>query len=118
MTAKRFNRVGGYVYDGDKCISHFEDVAHRDDIVKLLNELHEKNQKLKDGVEEFNQICEYYEGRIKELEERNNRQAKQLDNLYTLIEKQDWKILKGLIQEFQECEEQLQKEWGSYGDVE
>lgn len=42
MTTKRFNRVGGYVYDGDKCISHFEDVSHRDDIVKLLNELHEE----------------------------------------------------------------------------
>lgn len=47
MTPKRFNRVGGYVYDGDKCISHFEDVAHRDDIIKLLNELHEENEELK-----------------------------------------------------------------------
>ena len=47
MTMKRFNRVGGYVYDGDKCISHFEDVSHRDDIVKLLNELHEENEHYK-----------------------------------------------------------------------
>ena len=47
MTAKRFNRVGGYVYDGDKCISHFEDVTHRDDIVTLLNELHEENKQLR-----------------------------------------------------------------------
>ena len=47
MTAKRFNRVGGYVYDGEYCISHFEDVAHRDDIVKLLNELSEENEQLK-----------------------------------------------------------------------
>ena len=47
MILKRFNRVGGYVYDGDKCISHFEDVAHRDDIVKLLNELHEENEQLR-----------------------------------------------------------------------
>ena len=37
MTKKRFNRVGGYVYDNDKCISHFEDVSHRDDIITLLN---------------------------------------------------------------------------------
>ena len=47
MILKRFNRVGGYVYDGDKCISHFEDVAHRDDIVKLLNELSEENGQLR-----------------------------------------------------------------------
>ena len=47
MTDKRFNHVGGYVYDGDKCISHFEDVTHRDDIVTLLNELHEENKQLR-----------------------------------------------------------------------
>ncbi len=47
MTQKRFNRVGGYVYDGDKCISHFEDVSHRDEIVTLLNELHEENKELR-----------------------------------------------------------------------
>ena len=52
MTMKRFNRVGGYVYDGDKCISHFEDVSHRDDIVKLLNELHEENRSLKFQLDE------------------------------------------------------------------
>ena len=53
MTAKRFNRVGGYVYDGDKCISHFEDVTHRDDIVTLLNELHEENIMLKGEVAHY-----------------------------------------------------------------
>ena len=62
-------------------------------IIDLLNELHEKN---------------------KELQERNNRQAKQLGNIYHLIEKQDWKTLTGIIQEFKECEEQLQSEWKCY----
>ena len=64
-----------------------------EDMVTLMNELSEENEQLK---------------------QRNDRQAKQLDNLYTLIEKQDWKTLKGLIQEFQECEEQLQREWKCY----
>lgn len=45
-----------------------------------------------------------------QLKQRNNRQAKQLDKLYTLIEKEDWQALKGIIQDFQECEEQLQRE--------
>ena len=58
-------------------------------------------------VDDINRLVEENE----QLKERNKRQAKQLDNLYTLIEKQDWKTLKGLIQEFQECEEQLQREW-------
>ena len=64
-----------------------------ENICKLLNKLIEENEQLK---------------------QRNNRQAKQLDNLYHLIEKQDWKTLNGLIQEFQECEEQLQREWRTY----
>ncbi len=45
-----------------------------------------------------------------QLKQRNNRQAKQLDKLYTLIEKEDWQALKGIIQDFQKCEEQLQRE--------
>ena len=64
-----------------------------EDVVAELNKLNDENEQLK---------------------ERNNRQAKQLDNLYTLIEKQDWKTLKGIIQEFQECEEQIQQEWKCY----
>lgn len=47
MTEKRFNLVGGYVYDKDKCISHFEDVKHRDEIIGLLNDLNEENEQLK-----------------------------------------------------------------------
>ena len=58
MTAKRFNRVGGYVYDGEKCISHFEDVKHRDDIVNLLNELAEENKALRKQLDSEHQMLE------------------------------------------------------------
>ena len=44
---KRFNRVGGYVYDGERCVSHFNDPKHREEIVKLLNSLSEENEQLK-----------------------------------------------------------------------
>lgn len=64
MSEKRFNRVGGYVYDGDKCISHFEDVAHRDDIVKLLNELHEENQLVKDTLNELKSIDGFWDSAL------------------------------------------------------
>ena len=78
----------------------------------LTNEILEE-----DGIGGYYTACDKLNELVEEneqLKERNNRQAKQLDNLYTLIEKQDWKILKGLIQEFQECEEQLQQEWKCY----
>ena len=80
MTPKRFNRVGGYVYDGDKCISHFEDVAHRDDIVKLLNELHEENEQLKtqlqntsDQRDEFHRGARENANRVGKLEKENGQ---------------------------------------------
>lgn len=44
---KRFNLVGGYLYDGEECVSHFNDPLHRDGIVDLLNELHEENMNLR-----------------------------------------------------------------------
>ena len=97
-------------------------------ICYLLNNLHEENQDLKSFNEDLAEnLSACANARIskdnwieklteenEQLKQRNNRQAKQLDNLYHLIEKQDWKTLNGLIQEFQECEEQLQREWRTY----
>ena len=54
----------------------------------------------------------------KQLKQRNNRQAKQLDRLYHLIEEKDWRTLTDILDDFKRYEEQLQKEWGTYGDVE
>ena len=95
MTAKRFEfreinelPILPKCYDTEK-----QEYANLFECVGWLNELYRENEQLK---------------------QRNNRQAKQLDNLYHLIEKQDWKTLNGLIQEFQECEEQLQREWRTY----
>lgn len=50
----------------------------------------------------------------KELKERNNRQAKQLDNIYHLIEQRDWRALTDIIDDFKKAEEQLQSEWKCY----
>lgn len=70
MTQKRFNRVGGYVYDGDKCISHFEDVSHRDEIVTLLNELHEENKQLKLDKQHLHQAMSREEVRHKQFKDK------------------------------------------------
>ena len=93
------------------------DKLNGETVCDLLNELNDKNTELhiqNDFLKDENQHMRKLVNENKQLQERNNRQAKQLDNLYTLIEKQDWKIVTGLIQEFQECEEQLQKEWSDY----
>ena len=62
---------------------------------KALNELHEENKK---------------------LQERNDRQYKQLGDLYRLIEEKDWRALSDIMDDFKKAEEQLQKEWSEYND--
>ena len=69
----------------------------KEEVIHLLNELSEENEQLK---------------------QRNDRQAKQLDRLYSLIEEKDWTALSDIIDDFKRCEEQLQKEWGVYNESE
>ena len=53
-----------------------------------------------------------------QLKQRNNRQYEQLGRLYNLIEQKEWRVLTDIIDNFKKSDEQLQKEWGTYGDVE
>jgi len=89
-----------------------------DTLAEINDKTYKENKELKVTEGEMEDYLARMEEENKELQERNNRQAKQLGNIYHLIEKQDWKTLKGIIEEFKECEEQLQSEWGTYGDVE
>ena len=50
----------------------------------------------------------------KELQERNDRQYKQLGDLYRLIEEKDWRALTDILDDFKKADEQLQKEWKCY----
>ena len=49
-----------------------------------------------------------------QLKQRNDRQAKQLDRLYSLVEEKDWTALSDIIDDSKRCEEQLQREWVCY----
>lgn len=53
-----------------------------------------------------------------QLKQRNGRQAKRLAELYELMAKKDWESLTEIIDDFKRCEEQLQRESGTYGDFE
>lgn len=63
-------------------------------------------------IDEINALYEEKE----QLKQRNDRQAKQLDRLYSLIEEKDWIALSDITDDFKRCEEQLQKEWRTYDD--
>jgi len=97
---------GGYIGSGDVKKEYYR----REKLLKA------ENEQLKQEVESINSknkiLLEYCD----DLQERNDRQVKQLDNIYNLIEKQDWETLTGLIQEFKECEEQLKIEMECYDE--
>ena len=99
------------------------DTLEAEEIVDLLNEQNETIQQQKEAIGHLSYDCEYlknnFEDKCKENEElkqRNNRQAKQLDRLYNLIEEKDWRTLTDIIDDFKRCEEQLQREWKCYDD--
>ena len=110
-------------------------------IARRLNELQEENQRLRNFKEKSDKFTEevenffkkhnidtvnfdlmeeefeLYRKENKELQERNNRQAKRLDDIYQLIEQKDWRALSDIMDDFKKAEEQLQSEWQTYGDV-
>ena len=101
MTEKRFRL--GYVcgdfglIDNDKWID-----------LHSMSENSEKNVQI--CINKMNDLAEENE----QLKKRNDRQAKQLDRLYNLIEEKDWRTLTDIIDDFKRCEEQLQREWRTY----
>ena len=102
------------------------------DVVNILNELNDENEQLKKENKKFqgkydhllwlyNSLgCEYdwLKDENKQLKQRNNRQYEQLSRLYNLIEQKEWRVLTDIIDNLKKSDEQLQKEWGTYGDVE
>ena len=73
-----------------------------------------RNLTAKQTVDRLNELADENE----QLKQRNNRQYEQLDRLYNLIEQKDWRALNDILDDFKRCEEQLQREWGTYGDLE
>ena len=98
------------------------------EVVDLLNEneqLKQENKKFQGKYDHllclYNGLgCEYdwLKDENKQLKQRNNRQYEQLGRLYDLIEQKEWRVLTDIIDDFKKSDEQLQKEWRTYGDVE
>ena len=73
---------------------------------------------LDDTLPKTNELLNELADENEELKQRNNRQYEQLGRLYDLIEQKEWRVLTDIIDDFKKSDEQLQKEWGTYGDVE
>ena len=83
-----------------------------------IDELKRENKKLNESCVKYGFEVGRLEEENEQLKQRNDRQAKQLDRLYSLIEEKNWTALSDIIDDFKRCEEQLQKEWGVYDESE
>ena len=81
-----------------------------------IDELKRENKKLNESCIRYGFEVGRLEEENEQLKQRNDRQAKQLDRLYSLVEEKDWTALSDIIDDFKRCEEQLQKEWRTYDD--
>ena len=87
----RFNLVGSYLYDGDECISHFDDPKHRDEIVELLNDFYNENEQLKrrnkglqSELQIFKEDVSHSNLQINKLTDENEQLKQQLKHLRKL----------------------------------
>ena len=129
MTKKRFeyyeHKGADYILDTpNKSLDFIEmlgDCLEAEEIVNLLNELHEeRNYFERKKCEYWNKFNLAHLDNIQlrqeneQLKQRNDRQAKRLAELYELMAKKDWESLTEIIDDFCSCEEQLQREWRTY----
>lgn len=128
MTAKRF--VDYFDKDHNYIIQDLQNEdeyqvgfvnCDEDVFLELINQLSDENEQLKtknfayiQDIEVFKEENTHLKLENEELRERNDRQAKQLDRLYQLISQKDWRTLSDIMDDFKRCEEQLQRESGTY----
>lgn len=86
-------------------------------IIEANNRIYE----LEKEVERLNKSCVEYgftvgnlEETNKELQERNNRQAQQLDEIFEIILARDWEKLNSIAEDMEKNEELLQMEFKCY----
>lgn len=132
MTKKRFKCVSDYdwwgVIDttGEIKGTYDNDCFSTDIVVDLLNTLTEENKELKKENKELNSVKCFADNnginvfnineafrrcwndneklviKNNELQEKNDRQAKQLNDIYQLIEQKDWRALMDIMDDFEE----------------
>lgn len=84
------------------------------DLLKSNAQLRDENKELEIEIEQLKSKNKILLEHCDDLQERNDRQADTIRELYNLIENKDWETLTGMINDFKECEEQLQREWKCY----
>ena len=125
MTEKRFKETvsTGIVTDTITGKEYLCEMRIDEDLLELLNELHEENRELQRHLDVMRSGALTDDKRIKELyneneqlKQRNDRQCNQLKQLWELIEDEDYNTLRSMLNQRETDEKLLQKEWGTYSD--
>lgn len=120
MSEKRFyiDTIDG----GESVLTNNGKELSLNETCNLLNELNDKIELIEIDKRNLHHLDAHNRVKIlelrkenHELQERNNRQYKQLGDLYRLIEEKDWRALSDIMDDFKKSEELLQKEWSNFG---
>ena len=104
--------------------AQFEDVKEFERIYKESDELKEENKELKqqlfeqgtqiDFLKDENTHMRNVLNENKQLKQRNTNQYNQLNELWEIIEEENWEKLIAMKKQLKEDEERLQQEWKCY----
>ena len=103
----RDGHIGSF-YLNDKPITNKE-------VWDLLNEQEETIQTQKDYIIRMGHGTIFEE--MKRLKERNQRQYERLKEITDLMCARDWKTLETMVDDWEQAEKQLEREWGTYSDL-
>lgn len=108
--------VNKYCIEKDERFFAYINIVDANRIVKLLNEQEETIERLKTIREEQIETILKQKEKIKELETRNQRQYGRLKEITDLMQNRDWKALEQIVEDWEQAEDQLKREWGTYCD--
>ena len=83
------------------------------EIVDLLNEQKERIKQLQIDIMGQSEEIEILSDENQQLKERNQRQYNRLKELTELMYEKQWGKLENMVEEWENADELLQKEWGT-----
>lgn len=112
-----------YIGNGKNCTicdnnqggSDFYNMLTQFEAVDRLNEQEETIQTQKDYIIRMGHGTIFEE--MKRLKERNQRQYERLKEITDLMCARDWKTLETMVDDWEQAEKQLEREWGTYSDL-
>lgn len=80
----------------------------------MTEQLELENKRLKEIIEDKIGTILKQKRKIKELEERNQRQYDRLKELTELMYERQWEKLENMVDDWEKADELLEQEWGTY----